>query len=305
LQPSQIAAADLASARVIPKNSDGGVETKHIIKREPDVKTKPVQLSVCSNEAESWDTIWKWWWFTRAPRESTYWEENQAAMTELSALLTDLHVKSVLDSSCGLGYKTILLAKMGYECEGSDASPVAIKYAPHLAEEQELRLRFFQSTYEELGQKCGRMYDCVFSDYFDEIATRETLEASARGIHSVLHHGGRLVFSGIPAEWSKSDLQQTIQREWEERTPFEVSAPCERDGLRVIELEVDEKTPEGILEKRIFLIEDEGVLRVEVAFMTNRRKWIFSDFDQVLAGAGFGSVRTVKAGGTLFTIATK
>ena len=71
------------------------------------------------------------------------------------------------------------------------------------------------------------------------------------------------------------------------------------------QLEVDEKTPEGILEKRIFLIEERSILRVEIAFMLNRRTWTFQDFEEVLKKAGFSSVTTQREAGELFTVAAK
>ena len=265
----------------------------------------PVAISICSTEPESWDTIWKWSWFCRDFWWEGYRREAETAVADLFAFLRTRSVRSVLDCACGLGMKTILFAEQGYEVEGADASAVAAEYAPKLAAEKGLGIRFIHARNEELGQKCGRTYDCVFSDGFDELATHEALVCSARGIYAVLNDGGILVFSGIAPEWSESDLQAVIDKEWQEREPFVVLAPFERDGVRLTELEVDERTPEGILEKRIFLIEEEGALRAEIALLMNRRKWAFRDLDKVLTAAGFRSVSTEKTGTTLFTVAVR
>jgi hypothetical protein len=104
---------------------------------------------------------------------------------------------------------------------------------------------------------------------------------------------------------SPPNLHAVIEREWEERIPFEALEPFERGGVRLIELEVDEKTPEGILEKRIFLIEKDGVLRVEVALLMNRRVWTYREFAGVLGESGFKSIATEKSGTALFTVAIK
>ncbi len=270
------------------------------------MRTEPVRISVSRGEEESWDTIWKWSWFTRELWVSELWKEEEIALQPLSPLLREFQAHSILDCSCGLGFKTVLLARMGYEVEGSDASAIAIDYAPELARDEGVDIKFFRSRYEDLGKKCRREYDCVYSDNFDEIETAKTLAASARGIHSVLREGGRFIFCGALPRWSRSDSQKRIEKEWEKRKKFDMLPPCEKDGLRVTSLEVDEKTPEGILENRIFLIEEEGVMRAEVAFMMNPRiKWTFRDYVGVLKEAGFRKVNCIEKGGQVFNIARK
>lgn len=227
-------------------------------------------------------------------------------MRPVFPLLRQFRTHSILDCSCGLGFKTVLFAQMGYEVEGSDASVTAIKYAPQLAKDEGVKIRFFRSRYEDLAKKCEREYDCLYSDNFDETKTRKTLKASARGIHSVLKKGGKLIFCGALPEWSKADLTRILEQEWETRKKFDILPPYEKDGLRVTSLGVDEKTPEGILEKRIFLIEEQGLMRAEIAFMMNPRiKWIFEDYVEVLTEVGFRRVDCIKRGKQIFNVATK
>lgn len=227
-------------------------------------------------------------------------------MQALFSLLPRPPAMSILDCSCGLGFKSVLFAKMGYEVEGSDGSAIAISHAPQFAKEEGFNIRFFQSRFAELGERCGRRYDCAFSDYFDEIGTYETLKASAQGIHSVLNDGGKMIFCGPRPEWSKSDLETLIEQEWKKRERFAILPPCEKDGVRVISLEVDEKNSEGILENRIFLIEERGVMRAEIApMMSPRIKWIFQDFAEALKEAGFGEVESVTVGATTFVVGVK
>ena len=66
-------------------------------------------------------------------------------------MLPKLDVGSVLDCSCGLGCKTILLAEMGYEVEGADGSAFAVKCAAELAAEEGHSIRFFRARWETLG----------------------------------------------------------------------------------------------------------------------------------------------------------
>lgn len=265
------------------------------------MRSERVKVSICSDEEESWNTIWKWSWFAIDLWQADYWEETLPGMQDLFSLLPRLQIKSILDCSCGLGFKSVLFAKAGYEVEGSDASAVAIEYAPQFAEKEGVKIRFFWSRFADLPQRCERRYDCVFSDYFDELDTRASLIAAAQGIFSVLNEGGRFIFCGPPRQWLKSDLEKLITQEWKKRERFAVLPPYEKGGIRVISLEVDEMTSEGILDNRIFLIEEHGVLRAEIAsIMSPRIKWTFQDFDEILKEAGFRDVDSLTEGGTTY-----
>lgn len=271
-----------------------------------DMKKKPVKIKICSSEEESWDTIWKWSWFTKELWISELWEEEKIALKPVFTLLSKWRIKSILDCSCGLGFKLVLFAKKGFEVEGSDASVIAIKHAPQLAKDEGVRIKFFHSSYEGLSKKCKRKYDCVYSDYFDETAEFKVLRKSAKGIFSVLKKGGKFIFCGALPKWTKNDLQKVIEREWKKRKKFDILPAYEKDGVRMTSIEVDEKIPEGILENRIFLIEKQGVMRVEIAFMMNSRiKWTFKDYNNVLKGAGFRKVECIKTDGQILNIGIK
>ena len=254
-----------------------------------------VEVRVCQNEEESWDTLWKWLWFTRETWISDYWKRTEKALKPVFPLLSKFNVKSILDCSCGLGFKTVMFAKMRYEVEGSDASITAIKYAPQLAKEHGFKIKFFQSNFEDLGRNSKCRYDCVFSDYFDELGTYETLRKSAKGIFSVLKKGGKFIFCSFSPELAKSKLHELIKQEWNKRRKFEINPPVEQNGLKVTHIEVANKTEEGILENHIFLIEEKGIMRAEIASIMNPRiKWTYQDYVNVLKEAGFTKIEHIK-----------
>jgi SAM-dependent methyltransferase len=263
----------------------------------------PVKVTICQDEEASWDTSWKWFWFTREQWISESLKENRISMKPLFSLLSRLQVKSILDCSCGLGFKTVLIAKKGYEVEGSDGSAVAVKYAPELAKGEKLSLRFFHSRWEELDKKCKRKYDCVISDYFDEIKTRKILKASAKGICSVLNENGKFIFGTLSKD---ADLNELIEKEWKKRKRFDILPPCEKEGKRVTSVEVADLTSDGILENRIFLIEEQGEMRSEIAFVMNPRiKWTFKDYEEVLKEAGFSKVECFEQDEQIYNIGIK
>ena len=81
----------------------------------------------------------------------------------------------------------------GGRCLVKDASAVVAKYAPKLAAEKGFIIRVMHACNADLEKKCGRTYDCIFSDGLDELATRDVLAASASGIYAVLNDGSNTV----------------------------------------------------------------------------------------------------------------
>ena len=270
------------------------------------MKSKPVKVLIRKSEGASWNTAWKWWWFLKDTWSAEAWRDNRMALKSVFPLLSRWKVRSILDCSCGLGFKSVLFAKKGYDVEGSDASILAIKYAPRLAKEIGVNISFFHSRYSELSERCRRKYDCVWSDNFDELRTLQLLKSSAKGVYSVLKKGGRFIFCGALPEWTNADLENIIEKEWEKRKRFQFNPLCERDSVRVINIEVAEKTAEGILENQIFLIEKDGKMRVELAFIMNPRiKWTLPDYVDALKRAGFRKVQCIKREGQIFNVAVK
>jgi len=258
-------------------------------------ENREIKIYICECEISSWDTLWKWLWFSRDTWMSEYWKKTELALKPLLKLLPEFQVKSILDCSCGLGFKTILFVKGGYDVEGADASPMAIKYAPQLARELGLKIHFFLSTFEELPSKTQREYDCVYSDYFDELETEKELLNSARGIYSVLKKGGKFIFCSPSPELKKSELNKLIEMIWEERERFKIEQPVEHYGLKMTHIKVRDKTSEGILENNIFLIEEGETMRAEIAPIMNPRiKWTYSDYKNILKETGFSKVEYIK-----------
>lgn len=264
------------------------------------MKVKPVKVKICKNEKESWDTIWKWQWFMRDAWQHDFRKQEDMVVTRriVQSLLPNRNVKSVLDCSCGLGRKTILLAEMGYDVEGSDSSAAAVRFARQFAKEQGVKIRFFQSCWEELGNKCNRKFDCVFSDAFDLIQTRKALKASAKGIYSVLKKGGKFIFPGVHQWFTEAERKRVIDNEWKRLQRFEVEPPYEKNGIRITKLYVHDRTPEGIFINSIAIIKEKGKMRVDIAKDTIIYfKWTWQDYVEVLRKVGFKKVYSMKVKG--------
>ncbi|MEM2058769.1 MAG: hypothetical protein QXO76_11040, partial [Thermoproteota archaeon] len=73
--------------------------------------------------------------------------------------------------------------------------------------------------------------------------------------------------------------------------------PSMKGSVRVTRVEIAEKTPEGILEHNVSLVEKGEFLRIEIASIMNPRiKWTSRDFKKVLKEVGFKQVYVVKEG---------
>lgn len=248
-------------------------------------------------EQQAWDVIWKWKWFVKETWQADFRKSKEGTRRALSSLLPRLNVKSVLDCSCGLGWKTILLTELGYEVEGSDASAIAVECASQLAKEEGMDIRFFRSRWEKLDSNSIRKYDCIYNDAFAWVTSRESLEASARGIYSVLNKGGKFIFQGAH-QWSEeSDKERRIEEDLDKEGRFEIFPPYEKDGLKLIVLIAREKTPDGILGNRIHIIEEHGEIRVEIASIFDLFKWTWQDYVSILKSVGFREIYSVKEKG--------
>ena len=257
--------------------------------------TKP-KLTVHTG-AKAWDTIWKCTWFTRDHWQFGFRKSKQGTRRALHSLLPKLEVGSVLDCSCGLGWKTIILAEMGYDVEGSDASAFAVRRASKLAQDEGLDLRFFRSRWENLGRTCDRKYDCVYNDAFAWITTRKSLHSSARGVCSVLKRGGAFIFQGADQWTGNQEKGPLIKQEFEREGPFELLPTYEKDGVRLTVLITREVTPDGVLGNRVHIVDDHGTVRIEIARVLDCCKWSWSDYVDVFDRAGFRRLYSVKERG--------
>jgi len=269
------------------------------------VKSVSIKGCCCPDERTSWDTIWKWAWFNKDHWKKRSFRENRLALKPLLPVLKKLSPRSILDCSCGLGIKTILLRKEGYRLEGSDSSTVAIKYAPRLSREEGFSIKYLISSYHNLPDNCHRSYDCVYTDSFDWIDNRAYLSRAARGIYSVLRPGGFFIFDGAPKYWTKRHLQRLINRDWNSRLPVVSDPPIKKGNLQMIRLEISDKTVEGIQETYLYITIKKRLINIEFASMKNTIKWTWKDYSEALIPAGFRSVKSVCSANKYYTIAVK
>ena len=243
--------------------------------------------------ARAWDNIWKWVWFARDQWLGTFRSHKEGSRRSLSSLLGKLKVKTVLDCSCGLGFKTIMMTEMGYSVTGCDRSATAVKHAAQLAAGEGLDIEFFKASWDSLGET-ARRYDCVYCDAFTWIPTRGAMLRAAKGIVAALKPGGVLIFMG-PHEWPDgSNNRRLTDEQFKHQGAFEALPVCERNGVSLTTMIAREKTPDGILGSRIHIVDDHGKTRIEVARALDVIKWTWQNCHDVTLEAGFRKFYSVK-----------
>lgn len=100
---------------------------------------------------------------------------------------------SVLDAGCGTGFHSLLLAKLGAEVTGVDVSKKMLAKAEVHAREMNLQIRFLQSDFSSLPDRCG-LFDAVFclGNSLAHLLTDEELQSSISAFGRVLQPGGML-----------------------------------------------------------------------------------------------------------------
>ncbi len=109
----------------------------------------------------------------------------------------------ILDVGCGSGRDLALLASLGFDAYGVDATPEFVDFAQ--CTHPELRGRIAVGQLPELGQPFGGEFDgilcCAVLMHLDDI----TLVNSVRSFRKTLKIGGRILIS-VPATRPDADL---------------------------------------------------------------------------------------------------
>jgi SAM-dependent methyltransferase len=198
----------------------------------------------------------------------------------------------VLDCSCGLGLKTIVMREAGLNVQGSDICGLAIEYARLLAaKEGHPDIAFFVSSWADLPRTADRRYAAVFNDALSWTHSDEDMAAGLRGVHGCLRPGGVLVYMGaLPG--SDRPQQDVLDEEWRRRTArgrhwLGVRAADERRAVQ--EVVFVEKGTDSVDEHHLYVVHEDGIARVEEWCCRCSVRWAWSRIEPFLRGAGFVS----------------
>lgn len=251
---------------------------------------------------------YRWEYFRRQQWRHTFREWKRHSAGAFAELVRErgLTEQPVLDCSCGLGLKTIILREAGLLVSGSDRCAEAISLAHQFAaEEGNADLPLFISTWAELPRSTEARYAAIFNDALSWIDTEAEMAASLKGLHDALLPGGILTWMGaLPG--SHDDQRQLLEQEWSQRTAngrhgLGLSAV---DGeTSVQEVVFLEQGADYIDEHHLYLVHDRNGQRLESWCQRCPVKWSWPKIQPLLETAGFSSFGTQEftaANGKLF-----
>lgn len=251
------------------------------------------------NTSEDWDVIWKWQWFRRALWQPHYRDpahpEGRPARTApvWQQILKDHGAVRVLDCSCGLGLRSMLLQEAGFQVVGTDISPVAIRHARELAEFHDLPVEYDQCARADLGTRFADGFDAAISEAVAWIPSHEELRVAAQGVAAALRPGGVLIITG-PDQWSTpDDRAHRVEQAWVASPRFQIRANYGHGDIYMTLVVARDREEYGITENYLFLIHEGGATRLETASIRTSMEWTWSDLHQICADAGFASFETV------------
>ncbi len=143
------------------------------------------------------------WWNTISRRyqadhqreleDDVLWGPSMPSERELRVLGSSVRGKDVLELCCGGGQSAVHLAEQGARMVGVDFSSAQLDHARAFARRKGVRVRFIESSVEDLSALPDRSFDLAFSAY--ALGFVENLHGVFREVHRVLRPGGAFAFS--------------------------------------------------------------------------------------------------------------
>jgi len=201
----------------------------------------------------------------------------------------------VLDCSCGLGLKTIVMREAGLAVSGADSCIEAVRLARRFAEEEGHEdIPYFVSSWADLPRNTEMRYAAIFNDALSWVYADEEMGASLRGLHDSLLPGGILAYMGaLPG--TRDDRQRLLDQEWEKRTAGGRHRPgiAAVDGRTAVqEVIFSEKGTDYIDEHHLYVVRDGDEQRIESCCLRVALKWGWATIQPFLEEAGFMSFTT-------------
>lgn len=238
------------------------------------------------------DTYHRWDWFRRSQWWASFRNSGQIRRWRATlGIIGDPTGKIVLDATCGLGRKTLVLSDLDMNVSGSDASSYAVEHARELASSEDRGIDFFVSTWRELPERMPHPFDAIFVDAFVECCeTYEDLLASLSGIAAALKDGGVFIFSGLEPGKKMTEI---LEFTWNCGERFCIAWQHREEDCECTCLDVMCRGDDFIDDHYLYLIKERDVeVRLESWTMRRWFKWDWDCIDAAARRAGFSSVQT-------------
>ncbi|MFC1780397.1 class I SAM-dependent methyltransferase [Patescibacteria group bacterium] len=99
--------------------------------------------------------------YKETPLEKIPWNKTQADFFQKLLNSNELGNGTALDSGCGVGTKSIALAKKGFSVTGIDIAPTAIRHAKEKANNENVKVRFITADATNLAFLGNKKFDLI------------------------------------------------------------------------------------------------------------------------------------------------
>ena len=135
-------------------------------------------------------------------------------------LLVERHgIHTALDTGCGTGFHSLLLARLGVHVTALDISPNMLAIAERHAKEMQLPIRFVEGPFHAIPSIAPGPYDAVFSlgNSLAHLLTKDDLALSLAAFATVLSSHGVLFLQNLNYDriMEKKELIQSVKEDKE------------------------------------------------------------------------------------------
>ncbi|MDR1519707.1 MAG: class I SAM-dependent methyltransferase [Planctomycetota bacterium] len=258
-------------------------------------------MSSLSGPATDWDLVHRWEWFRRDAwrqgfRAAVHGQGGGPARA-FAELSHSLDAKTLLDASCGLGRRAILLAEKGVNILGSDISGTAVNRARELARDEGAPVTFFRSAWNDLPKNMPHHFDGILVTGLNLEPSWDNLGTSLVGLFHALQPGGFLMFVGATENEPRDAPGERLEREWASQPPERVEWFF-RDGKVSCSLvKLRTRAVDFIDDRLLYVSEENGDTGLESTVIRRPAYWTWSHWSDLIRMAGFCHLETRKYGG--------
>ncbi|MDR1533769.1 MAG: class I SAM-dependent methyltransferase [Planctomycetota bacterium] len=253
-------------------------------------------MSSLPGPATDWDLVHRWEWFRRASwrrgfRAAIHGQGGgpARAFTDLSR---SLDAKALLDASCGLGRRAILLAEKGVDILGSDISGTAIGRARELARDENAPVTFFRSAWNDLPKNMPHHFDGILVTGLNLEPSWDNLGTALVGVFHALHPGGFLMFIGATENEEPAAVKEKVEKEWASQPPERVEWFFREGAASCTLVKLRTRAADYIDDRLLYVSEENGESRLESTVIRRPAYWTWEHWSNLARMAGFCHLET-------------
>lgn len=253
-------------------------------------------MSSPTGPVTDWDLVHRWEWFRRESwrrgfRAAIHGQGGGPARA-FAELAQSTDAKSLLDASCGLGRRAILLSEKGVNIMGSDLSGAAVNRARELARDEGASVTFFRSSWNDLPKNMPHHFDGVLLTGLNLEPSWDNLGTALVGVFHALHPGGFLMFVGATENEPQGTPAERVEREWTSQPPERVEWFFRDRGASCLLLKIRARAADYIDDRLYYASEENGEMRLESTVIRRPAYWTWRHWCDLVRMAGFSHLET-------------